>query len=74
MAKVKFGKCYLFLSVSSLSCGICCTPHQTGKCGTNLFFWWVWAQGWSPDVPGMAKNTYGPVGIRLIRGASGARQ
>ena len=40
----------------------------------KAFFWWVQTQGWSPHEPSMAKNTYGPVGIPLIRGASGARQ
>ena len=55
-----------------LICGICCSPHLTGKCGTRPFFRWVRAQSRSPHVPGIPKNAYGPVGISLIRGASGA--
>ena len=41
---------------------------------TQGLFWWVQAQGRSPHAPGMAKNTFGPVGIPLISGTSGARQ
>ena len=52
-------------------CSICCTPHQTGKCGTRPFFRWVRAPGRCPYAPGIPKNAYGPVGILLIRGTSG---
>ena len=52
-----------------LICGICCSPHLTGKCGTRPFFRWVWAQGPSLCAPGISKNAYGLVGIPLIRGA-----
>ena len=55
----------------TLICGICCTPQRTGKCNPRPFFRWVRAQGRSPHAPGIPKNAYGPVGIPLIRGASG---
>ena len=51
-----------FNETSDGVCGICCSPHLTGKCGTRHFFRWVRAQGRSPHTPG----------ILLIRGASGA--
>ena len=51
---------------------ICWPPHLTGKYGTRPFFRWDRAQGRSPHAPGVPKNAYGPVGIPLIRGASGA--
>ena len=57
-----------------LICGICCSPHLTGKCGTRPFFRWVQVQDRSPHTPGIPKNAKGPVGIPLIRGASGAGQ
>ena len=38
------------------------------------FFWWVQAQGRSPDVSGCSQNASGPVGILLKRGAIGARR
>ena len=56
-----------------LQLGICYTSHRTCKCGTRPF-WWVRKQGRSPHAPSMAKNTFGPVGIPFIRGASGTRQ
>ena len=52
--------------------GIWWPPHPTGMCGTRLFLWWVRAQGRSSHAPGIPKNAYGPVGIPLIRDASGA--
>ena len=53
-------------------CGICWPPHPTGKYGTRPFLWWVRTQDRSPHAPGISKNANGPVGIHLIRGASGA--
>ena len=44
------------------------------KCGTRPFLRWVRSQGWIPHASGMAKNTFDPIGIALIRGASGTRQ
>ena len=38
----------------------------------KAFFRWVRAKGRSPHASGIPKNAYGPVGILLIRGASGA--
>ena len=54
--------------------GICWPPHLTGKCDTRPFFRLDRAQGHSPQVPGVPKNALGPVGIPLVRGASGAGQ
>ena len=54
-------------------CGICCSLHRTGKCGLRPFLW-VWVQGQSLHAPCMVKNTYGSVGIPLIRGTSGSGQ
>ena len=53
-------------------CGIYCTPHLTGKCGTRHFFRFVRAQGRCPHALDIPKNTYGPVSLPLIKGASGA--
>ena len=38
----------------------------------KAFFWWVRVQGRSHMRPAFPKNAYGPVGIPLIRGTSGA--
>ena len=65
-------KCRTIRITPILICGICCSPHLTGKCSTRLFFRWVRVQGRSPYAPGIPKNAYGPVGIPLIRVASGA--
>ena len=54
-----------------LICGIWWPSHLTGMCGTSPFLWWVRAQGRSPHAPGISKIANGPVGIPLIRGASG---
>ena len=51
------------------NCGICCSPHLTGKCGTRPFLRWVRPQGRSPHAPGISKKANGPDGIPLIRGA-----
>ena len=53
-----------------LICGIWWPPHPTGMCGTRPFLW-AWAKGRSPHAPSISKNAYGPIGIHLIRGASG---
>ena len=37
------------------------------KSGTRPFFRWVRSQGWSLHTSCIAKNTFGPVGISLIR-------
>ena len=52
-----------------LICDIWWPPHST-----RPFFWWVQALGRSPHAPSIFKNAYDPVGIPLIRGASGAGQ
>ena len=49
--------------------GICPSSHQPDEYGTRSF-WHFWAQGRIPHAPGMDKNTFSPVGIPLIRGAS----
>ena len=41
---------------SRLICGICCSPHPTGNCGTRPFLWWVQAQGRSPHTPGVCQK------------------
>ena len=47
-------------------CGICCSPHLTGKCGTRPFFRWFRAQGLSQHAPDIPQNAYGPVGNPLL--------
>ena len=47
-------------------------PTLRASMAQGLFFRWDRAQGRSPHAPGVPKNAYGPVGIPLIRGASGA--
>ena len=42
-------------------------PHRTSEFGTRPFLWWVWLHGRSPHASGIAKNTFGPVGILLFR-------
>ena len=44
------------------------------KYGTKPFLRWVQSQSRSPHASSITKNTFGSVGIPLIRGASGARQ
>ena len=44
------------------------------KYGTRPFLRCLVSQGHSPHMSSIAKNTFGPVGIPFIRGASGARQ
>ena len=39
-----------------LICGIWCSPHLTGMCGTRAFFRWVRAQGHSPHAPGISQK------------------
>ena len=39
----------------------------TGRIWHKGFLRWVQSQGKSPHTPGIAKNTYVPVGIPLIR-------
>ena len=51
---------------------ICGIWWPAGMCGTRPFLWRVRVQGRSPHTPGISKNALGPVGIPLIRGASGA--
>ena len=46
----------------------------TGEIWHKTFLRWVRSQDRSPHVPGIAKNTFGLVGISLIRDASGAMQ
>ena len=55
-----------------LICGICCSSHLTGKCGTKTFLGGSGRRAVAHTCPAFPKNTYGPVGIPLIRGASGA--
>ncbi len=55
-----------------LICGICCTPHLTGKCGIRPFLGGSGHRARAHMPPGFPKNAYGPVGIPLNRGASGA--
>ena len=55
-----------------LICGICCSPHPTGKCGTRPFYGGSKRRAVAHTPPAFAKNAWGPVGIPLIRGASGA--
>ena len=43
-----------------LICGICCSPHPTGKCGTRPFLWWVQVQGRSPHAPGICQKCLRP--------------
>ena len=38
----------------------------------KAFFWWVWHRAVAHTRPAFPRNAYGPVGIPLIRGASGA--
>ena len=48
-------------------------PHPTERESVAQgLFWWLLTQGRSPHTPGISKNAYGPVGIPLFRGASGA--
>ena len=47
------------------------TAPPNGHVWHKAFFWWVRGQDRSPHAPGISKNAYGPVGIPLIRGASG---
>ena len=56
----------------SLDCGICCTPHLTSICGTRPFFGGSGRRAVAHTRPAFPKNASGPVGIPLIRGASGA--
>ncbi len=53
-------------------CGICCPPHQTGKYGTRPFYGGSGRRAVAHTRPAVSKNALGPVGIPLIRGASGA--
>ena len=48
------------------------TAPPNGHVWHKAFFWWVRAQSRSPLAPGIFQNAFGPVGIPLIRGASGA--
>ena len=57
---------------SAKYCGICCSPHLTGKCGTRPFLGGSGRRAVAHTRPAFPKNAYGPVGIPLIRGASGA--
>ena len=50
------------------------TAPPYGQVWHKAFFWWDRAQGRSPHAPGVPKNALGPVGIPLVRGASGAGQ
>ena len=43
-------------------------PHRTSEFGTRLFLWWVRSQGRDSHASSIAKNTFSPVGIPLIRG------
>ena len=61
--------CYLIYYLCYLS-----YVPPTQECGTRPFLRWVRSQGRSPHASGKAQNTFGPVGIPLIRGSSGARQ
>ena len=47
-----------------------CVP-QTHEYGTRPFLRWVRSQGRSPHASCKVKNTFDPVGIPLLRGASG---
>ena len=55
-------------------CGIWCTPHLTGMYGTRPFLGGTGRRAVAHTRPEFAKNTLGPVGIPLVRGASGAGQ
>ena len=54
-----------------LICSICWPTHPTGKCGTRPFFGGSGRRAVAHTHPAFPKNAYGPVGIPLIRGASG---
>ena len=54
------------------SCGICYSPHLTSKCGTRPFLGGTGRRAVAHTHPAFPKNAYGPFGIPLIRGASGA--
>ena len=52
--------------------GICCSPHRTGKYGTKPFYGGSGYRAVAHTHPAGSKYALGPVGIPLIRGASGA--
>ena len=54
--------------------GICNSPHLTSKCGTRPFLGGTGRRAVAHTRPAFSKNAYGPVGIPLIRGDSGARR
>ena len=55
-------------------CVIWCTPHITGMYGTRPFWGGTGRRAVAHTRPEFAKNALGPVGILLVRGASGAGQ
>ena len=55
-----------------LICGIYSSPHPTGQCGTRPFYGGSGRRAVADTRPAFPKNANGPVGIPLIRGASGA--
>ena len=57
-----------------LICGMSCSSHLTGKYGTRAFLGGSGRRAIAHTRPEFAKNTLGPFGIPLVRGASGAGQ
>ena len=57
-----------------LICSIWCTPYLTGMYGTRPFLGGTGRRAVAHTRPDFAKNALGPVGIPLVRGASGAGQ
>ena len=62
------------ITTKSYYWAICRSPDQTGEFGKRPFLSWVRALGSIAETPSGCKNTSGPVGIPLKRGASGPRQ